>query len=223
MAVGVLILAAGYSRRFGSDKRLASVGGEPMLLASLGNVQRALASFPTATSLAVLRARDPLLGRMLKKMPQPAIAVPAWPVGVGHSVSMGMQALLRENSQFSAVLIYRGDMPFVQPATLHELLSSSCTEHISVPTFGGQRGRPLAFGRRFFPDLMRLQPRTAPEKLTRLYPERVREVDVADPGILIDINYPGDFHAAMLRDRGDRTGTARDRAPHGVLAVPRES
>ena len=223
MTVGALILAAGYSRRFGGDKRLASVGGEPMLLASLGNAHQALASFPAAISLAALRARDPVLGRMLKKMQQPVIAAPVWPVGIGLSVSAGMRALLREDSQLSAVLVYRADMPFIQPDTLRKLLSSCSTEHLSLPVFGGQRGRPLVFGRHFFSELLQLPPRTAPEKLTRLYPERVREIEVADPGIFIDINYPGDFHAAMLRDRGDRTGTVHRRALHDFSAMPRES
>lgn len=228
MTVGALILAAGYSRRFGSDKRLACVNGEPMLLSSLHSIGRSLSSFCSSTSrsalsLAVLRAWDPLVFRMLKTEQQQVIAAPAWPVGIGLSVSTGLEALLREDSQLSAVLIYRADMPFVQPATLHELLSSSSIEQISVPVFRGQRGRPLVFGRRFFPELLQLQPRMAPEKLARLHPDLVREINVADPGILIDINYPGDFHAAMLRDRGDRTGTAHRRALYDSPAMPRES
>ena len=228
MTVGALILAAGYSRRFGGDKRLASVDGEPMLLTSLHNVERGLRAFRSSrsrsvVSLAVLRPWDPLVSQMLKREQQLAIAAPAWPVGVGRSVSAGMEALLSEESQLSAVLIYRADMPLVLSSTLEELISRSSTAQINVPVFDGQCGRPLVFGRRFFPDLLQLRPRTAPEKLARVYPEYVQKIDVADPGILIDINYPGDFHAAMLRDRGGRIGTTRRRALHDCPAMPRES
>jgi molybdenum cofactor cytidylyltransferase len=85
-------------------------------------------------------------------------------------------------------LIVLGDMPFILPDTLRQLVKSLDDEGISVPMSGGEFGHPVAFGRRYCLPLMALSGDRGARRLFQ--PGVVREVPVEDPGVLWDIDTP---------------------------------
>ena len=214
MQVAVLVLAAGFSRRFGSDKRLAAVAGEPMLLATVRNVSLALQEFPGGRLQVILRARDPLMAALLARDAHIAGAhlahASVWPVGMGVSIAEGMSALLGDGCDPDAVAVCLGDTPYIAPRTIAQLLRAGRPDSICVPVCYGQRGHPVVFGRDFFPDLLALRGPRGAAKLLRNFASAVREVAVDDPAITLDIDRPADFHAAVHRGPADKTrGTPR--------------
>jgi len=226
MQHAVILLAAGFSRRFGSDKRLVGVNGEPMLLASLGNLRSAMDGVSRLDLQVVIRARDslvaPLLTSALRGKPECLVQAPTWPVGMGVSIATGLDALLRRGCKPDSVAICLADMPFLQGETLRRLLFASRPDTICVPMFEGQRGHPVVFGRHFFPELLKLRGSRGAQKILRAHPDVIREYPVDDAGVILDIDRPEDFHSAVPRDPPDKNCTARGRASDALVAPPPE-
>ncbi len=216
MQFSAILLAAGQSRRFGSDKRLAAIDGAPMLLATLRNLQFAVDRMSSVDLQVVIRARDPVVAPMLADIvddyPQSVLPAPTWPQGLGVSIAAGMRALLERGCRPDSVAVCVADMPFVQPDTLRRLMYACRPHTICVPVCDGERGRPLVFGKKYFPELLQLRGSRGAEKLLRLHAGAVREYPVDDIGVTLDIDRPADFHAAMCADPVGRMRTALRRA-----------
>lgn len=199
MEYSIVVLGAGYSHRFGSDKRLAPINGEPMLVKTLQNVLAAIGSEDDVGVQVVLRASDPLFSQQLARFPVQVMHAPVWPVSIGTSLSSAVAQLSRQGCIPKAVMVCLGDMPFVEPETIRAMLHAADEDSICVPVCAGTRGYPIVIGRRFLSALARLR-RNGLEKILRLYHDAVRDVEVTDPAINCDINRPDDYHAAARQD-----------------------
>ncbi|QKX17699.1 NTP transferase domain-containing protein [Microbulbifer sp. YPW1] len=199
MEYSIVVLAAGYSHRFGSDKRLASIQGEPMLLRTLQTALDAASALEDTSVQVVLRARDAVIANGLKKLPVQVLHAPVWPVGIGASLAFAVENLQRTGANPRAILVCMGDMPFVEADTLVNILDSAREDRICVPVCAGTRGYPIAIGRKYLSALSRLR-NTGMEKVLRIFADAVVDVEVSDPAINCDINRPDDFHAAVRQD-----------------------
>lgn len=179
-----MLLAAGCSRRFGSDKRLARLSdGRTLLSASL-----ALPCAVFEEVWVVLRAEDDPLELGVA----PAVRViPSEQAtyGMGHSLADGVGSLA-PHSAAEALAIFLGDMPWIAVDTLNKLLARASADHIVLPTYQGQPGHPVIFGRRFWPALQRLSGDSGAREVVRAHPQAVRRVVVSDPAILRDVDTP---------------------------------
>jgi molybdenum cofactor cytidylyltransferase len=143
-----MVLAAGSSSRFGSDKRQALLpDGRTLLEATLANIppmftQRILVLHPGDGELAAVHAGSW----------ETVIAASA-ALGMGHSLAAG----LARCTSSTGVLVVLADMPAVQPSTYTELARQLCRDRIVLPRHGGKRGNPVGIGRDFFTDLGRPQ------------------------------------------------------------------
>jgi molybdenum cofactor cytidylyltransferase len=59
-----------------------------------------------------------------------------------------------------------------------------------VPTFGGKRGNPVLWSRRFFPELTALEGDVGARHLIGTYQEAVTEVPVENAAAMVDIDTP---------------------------------
>ncbi|MEK1907316.1 MAG: NTP transferase domain-containing protein, partial [Pseudomonas sp.] len=118
-----LILAAGQGRRFGSDKRRALLADGRGLLACC--VAQARQVFDAVW--VVLREDDDLAALGLPA-DLPVIRCADAQLGMGHSLAAGVQAL-RERPE-SALAVLLGDMPWIDPASLCQLVQAADAEHI---------------------------------------------------------------------------------------------
>ncbi|GAA5525958.1 hypothetical protein Maes01_02536 [Microbulbifer aestuariivivens] len=222
MRLGVLIPAAGYSRRFMGDKRLASVGGEPMLAATLARVQRALAAFPASVMRVVIRARDPLVEHLLAQRGVARVHAPPWPVGIGASIAAGSEALLRADPGLDVIVVVPADLPYMRPDSLSALLRQSRRGAITVPAYLGEPGEVVAVGAEFFADLRSLSVRHGVKKLLRSHGAGVRYQPVEDSTLIRSIDSPADLQAATEPDPAGRNCEVPRRDRHAALAVREE-
>ncbi|MCA0901956.1 nucleotidyltransferase family protein [Microbulbifer agarilyticus] len=221
MEYSIVVLAAGYSHRFGTDKRMASIHGEPMILRTLQTALDAADKFGRAAVHVVLRARDSVLANGLKKLPVQVIHAPVWPVSIGTSLAHVVEQLQRSGANPKAVLVCLGDMPFVEPETLITLMQAAEEDRICVPVCAGTRGYPIAIGRKYLSALSRLR-NTRMEKVLHIFADAVVDVEVADPAINCDINRPDDFHAAMRPDLFGKIFASPDTVPDAPIPSPSE-
>ena len=183
-AVAGLVLAAGFSRRFGGDKRCVRLGcGQTLLGASL-----ALPCAQLEEVWLVLRPEDDSAALGVPTQVQ-VVRSDCAELGMGHSLASGIGAV-RQLTTASSVAIFLGDMPWIDAESLSALLALASPEHIVVPIFQGQSGHPVIFGRQFWPALQELTGDAGAKSVLQAHPHSVRRLQLNDPGILRDVDTP---------------------------------
>jgi molybdenum cofactor cytidylyltransferase len=104
--------------------------------------------------------------------------------GMGDSIAAGVTAC----PELDGWLIVLGDMPFIQPSSIDQVLTGIADDCVSVPVHEGKFGHPVGFGRHFGPGLMALSGDHGAKPL--FAQGRVVEVAVDDPGVLWDVDVP---------------------------------
>lgn len=158
-----------------------------MLHLDLQVIEQALAwSRAGETVWLVLRAEDDSVALGVPAQVQVARSDCA-ELGMGHSLASGIEAV-RQLTKASSVAIFLGDMPWISADSLGYLLALASPEHIVVPTFQGQPGHPVIFGRRFCPALQGLSGNSGAKSVLQAHPQAVHRLQLNDPGILRDID-----------------------------------
>ena len=179
--VGAIVLAAGFSNRFGSSKLLAG-----------------LSSGKTVFQQTVERIAEAFPERFVITRPEMVAALQGLAQGTSilsfEHADQGMGATLAFAAQqiedWDGCVVCLGDMPFIKTSTYRRIAKLVTAGSIVTPTFDSKIGNPVAFGKNLYTDLKALTGDSGGRKLTSIYPHVVRELQVADPGILHDIDTP---------------------------------
>lgn len=185
---GALILAAGFSRRFGSDKRRHRLpDGRTLLIATL---DRYLQVFPSV-AVVIRNEDDALAAEVAAACPTVRIIRTAEAEsGMGHSLAAGIRAVA---SNWNWAAIGLGDMPFVETGTLDLLvraLGDGDADTIVQPRIGPRAGHPVLFTARYFDELSALRGDVGARRVIDRHRNSVLEVPVDDPGVLMDLDQP---------------------------------
>ncbi|WP_030131958.1 NTP transferase domain-containing protein [Pseudomonas sp. QTF5] len=187
--IGVIVLAAGQSSRFrqvaGDDKDKLLVDCTARDGVTVHSViEQVLVNLPTVLEKRVLvtTADRPQVIRMAQAYGCEIVRIES--TGLGDSIAAGVAAC----SQLGGWLIVLGDMPFILPSSIEQVVANIAEDAISVPVYEGQYGHPVGFGRSFGSGLMAL---TGDHGAKSLFAQaRVVEVAVEDPGVLWDVDVP---------------------------------
>lgn len=185
--VGILMLAAGRSLRFGSDKRIARIPGSehPLLETTL---QRALDSgMPVCVCL---RATDNALADTLLREGVSTAMCRRSHLGMGATLAEAVAGI----QQWQAVVVALADMPLVRSSTYRALALACTRDTIAVPRYRGQRGNPVCFGAKWFSRLAQCEGDRGARDVLSAHPDALHLLDVDDPGILADVDLPGDLN-----------------------------
>lgn len=185
-----LVLAGGASRRFGGAKLTALWRGEPLirssvrtaLLSQVETVSVITGAEPAAVSEALAALGDPRLS---------LVHAPDWDEGMAASLRRGV-ASLRADAR--AVVIFLGDMPCIPPSLADRLLDA-IEAGAPAAVVRSQHGpaHPVAFSAAVFPELMRLSGDRGARALLQTLADAVVAVACDDPGVIFDIDHPGDL------------------------------
>ncbi|MDB5854531.1 MAG: nucleotidyltransferase family protein [Herminiimonas sp.] len=188
--IGIL-LAAGRGRRFSPDgqhnKLLARLNSADSVLdASARNLRTAMDDV-----LAVVRPDSAAVVRSLEAAGCRITVCPDADEGMAASLVHA----LSQSMDCEGWVVALGDMPGVRPATIHALAEAlRAGADIAVPVFHCKRGNPVAFSRKYLPELLALQGDQGARGLLRRC--EVTEIAVDDAGILHDIDQPADLVTA---------------------------
>jgi 4-nitrophenyl phosphatase len=209
-AVAAIILAAGGSTRFGQCKQLLDWSGKP-LLAHVSDVALRAGLEPV---IAVLGCQATDTRATLGDRPVQALMNWRWEEGLATSVQTGLAGV---PPQAEAVLFLQTDQPLITPELLQAMAERFRQTDASIvqTNYGGQRGTPVLFARRFFSELFSVTGDEGGRSLIRRYPEEVDRVEVADPHILMDIDTPEDYE--QLRRAYERGLTSTRRSVAEIL------
>ena len=183
--VGIL-LAAGSSRRFGSDKLLHSLpDGTPIGTAAARALIKAL-----PVSFAVVRPGDQPLIETFSDVGLQVIENPLADQGMGTSLAAGVRASIGAGGW----LIALADMPWVRPATMSALVDRLYKgASIVAPVYGGRRGHPVGFSSDWGDDLKVLPGDEGARGVIAGNADRIELLSTGDAGVLEDVDIPADI------------------------------
>ncbi|CAN5788846.1 hypothetical protein BH18ACI5_BH18ACI5_15640 [soil metagenome] len=103
-----------------------------------------------------------------------------------------------------AVIVTPVDVPLIKPATIERLIAAEPTTPALIlrATYKGRHGHPVLFKRDVFDELRRADPAIGARAVVRSNPDRVLDIDVDDPGVIVDVDTPADYERVFNRPVG---------------------
>ena len=195
--VGVLVPAAGASRRAGPANKLlhpvhVDVDADPVPMVR-ASVARALAAGLGRTVVVTGHEADGV-GAALDGIDVELVHNPAADAGMASSLVRGLSALLTPPERaVDAVIVHLADMPNVASGTLRALAAAWAAHpeaRAVVPVHAGRRGNPVLLDAARFDDVLALEGDVGARRLLERDAGSVLELAVDDPGTLVDHDTP---------------------------------
>jgi molybdenum cofactor cytidylyltransferase len=183
--VAAILLAAGRSRRMGSCKQLLPLGDGTVIARCLDT----LFAGGVGEIVVVVSPDGQEVADATRDYPVRIAINPESGGDMASSVRAGRDALTDEAS---GVIVALCDYPLVSAATITSLVNEHAeVPGIIIPCHGERRGHPLLFPRTV---LNELADDLILRDLVQRNPERISCLKVDDPGVLIDMDTPEDYH-----------------------------
>jgi molybdenum cofactor cytidylyltransferase len=187
MKTSCIILAAGKSERMGELKPFLRFSENTTFLERIIKVYHSQHIYDP-----VIVVNDEVHHRMQKSKSLPnnsKIIINPFPdYGRFYSIKLAMHELGND----SFVYLQNIDNPFVTEKTLLALKNEICESDFAVPVFEKQSGHPLLLSAGVLKGIVQIKDNNSNLRNILSF-FRKREVEVEDPGILININTPDDY------------------------------
>lgn len=195
--LAAVILAAGRARRMGKPKLLLPWHGSTIIAHEIETWRNIDGPAESVTVRVTCGARpDPIQDELDRlHFPENSRVINANPDnGMFSSIQCAARAHWSDELTHFAIIL--GDQPHIQKTTLQKLLHIAEEEFdtITQPRHAGKHRHPVILPRKIFLELATAKV----EKLSDfLIDHDIEPVDVDDPGLDLDINYPADYEAAL--------------------------
>ena len=178
-----VLLAAGFSTRFGDNKLLYEINDQPLITYS------AAALKPCERTIAVV-AKDHTLLSVLDGLGIDCIVNPEPQRGMGYSIACAVNA----SSASSGWCLLPADMPYVKASTTQQLVDAIGNGAlIAAPFYQQQRGHPVIFSDRFVNELTALDGDTGARSIVAQNADQLTAIVTDDAGVLMDVDTLADI------------------------------
>lgn len=209
MEIAMILLAAGYSRRFGSNKLLYQIEGQHMYLRALEQLQKAgreLAEDTTGGACAdagreygkkdkkadiicrvgVVTQYGEIL-RTAEEKGVRALLNPHPEEGIASSLRIGLESY----KDTDACLFSVADQPWLSSGTIRELIKLliSSQKGMACVSYQGRQGNPCIFSRKYYPRLLELSGDRGGRQILTRYPEDTAFLEISDGREMEDMDH----------------------------------
>lgn len=197
--LGAVITAAGCSSRMGSLKPLLPLDGESLLERECRTLFRA-----GARQITIVTGREAEC--IEEQLAGPGITfvhnAEYKTTGMLTSACMGFRAT---SSYLDGVYFLPADAPLFSLYTLRREAKefSWADADLFRPVYQGEPGHPLLIRTSFFPVIYNYQGECGLRGICETYSDRLHEIPVPDPGIVLDADVPEDYERLVAYDRSE--------------------
>lgn len=186
-----IILAAGSSRRMGTQKLLLPFGEKTIIETVIDNILQSVVD----GVMVVLGADHDRIRKIVDPLPVEVCFNENHESGMLSSVMCGFRSLPEDTG---TALVFLGDQPGIPPQVTDTILKAydESLHGIVIPVYDHRRGHPLLVDMKYKREIEKLDLETGLRSLMHLFPEDVLEVEVNEPGILVDIDTREDYSNA---------------------------
>ena len=187
-----MVLAAGLSRRMGTQKLLLPFGGKTVIT----HIVDQIAESTVDETYVVVGHEGKRASRELSGRDVSIVSNPDYESGMLSSVRCGLAALPQE---CGVVLVALGDQPSVTSRLIDEMVRSfaQTEEKILVPIYNGRRGHPVIFSLGYRDEIMTRYDNVGLRGLLHAHPEDVFELSISTSAVLSDMDYPQDYQREL--------------------------
>ncbi len=188
-----IILAAGNSTRMGKPKALLNIGESTFLEVIVRNLLNA--NF--APLMIVLGTEEAKIKNAIID-DHHCVFVHNQHPDKGQLSSLHC-ALKKLPDDVLGCLMVLVDHPLVKASTYHTIYTQGqkTPDKIVIPSYNGNRGHPVYFGRRYFKDLREAPLSLGARAVVERHAQEIHLMAVEDAGILKDIDTPADYLASI--------------------------
>lgn len=166
----VILLAAGQSLRFGSDKLSTLIDGKEMYRHMLDKF-RAFAGFPvflvTGAEKIAQAGREAGMVIVQNNRPQE---------GIARSLILGLKAAMEKDPDIQGALFSVCDQPEIEVSTIQRIFNTAARHpgSITCAGYGERTGNPVLWDRCFFQELLQLEGDKGGRQIMGKYKDKVR-------------------------------------------------
>ena len=195
-----IVLAAGQSTRMGQPKALLPC--PPAGRTFVTQIIHVLREGGIDTIAVIGRVNDPDLRREVASAGLPVCYVENPSPELGQLSSILVGVAFAEARQSAGILVLPVDMPLIRPETVRTALGAFAAgdEPVLRATYQGRHGHPVIFGAAVFRALRNANPEVGARAVLHQDPSRVRNLEVDDPGVLRDFDWPTDYRGLFEPD-----------------------
>lgn len=200
MQITGILLAAGQSRRFGSNKLLHPLkDGIPLLMYAARTMQAVLPH-----TLVVANAQDDETLELLNSEGMNIVLNHSAQSGMGMSIACGVSA----SRNAEGWVIALADMPYIRSHTMRSVASGIRSPNsICAPLYNGQRGHPVGFGSAYASALMKLSTDKGARQIIAAHRGNLELFETQDSGVVTDIDCRDDLEQVSVRGNRGRKQT----------------
>ena len=183
----MIYMAAGNSRRFGSNKLFYPIDGKPMYRHALERLA-AICERHSEWKIVLVSQYEELLEQG-RPFAHRTVFSPESRDGASWTIKNG----LKEADDAEAFVFFTADQPWLRGETVLELIELflregkgiACVEH------SGKTGNPCIFSRKYFGELMELEGDVGGKRVIRKHREDTAVLEVLDERELTDVDVAG--------------------------------
>jgi molybdenum cofactor cytidylyltransferase len=196
--IAAIVLAAGRSRRMGTQKLLLPVGDRPLIV----HVVDQLAASVVDRVFVVTGPDGERIGSALGDRDVRIVANPDPQSEMLQSVRCGLQAI---PERAAGAMVVLGDQPQISSKVVNDLVHAwQASKHgIAVPTHQGERGHPVLFAMHYRSQILTRFDGVGLRGLLEANPRDVLEVPMATASVLEDVDRPEDYQRLVARRASD--------------------
>lgn len=195
LRIAGVVPAAGASLRMGTPKALLDAGGRSFVQAAA----LALSGGGCEPVVVVVGPHHDEVARQAREVGARVVVNAEPGEGPITSVRLALASLPDGTDAFALLPV---DHPTVAPATVAALGEALLDGDAPVvlPVFRGRRGHPALFSRVLFPELLDPGLRGGARAVVHAHLDAARMVEVADAGVVADVDTPEAYHALFPGD-----------------------
>ena len=187
-----LVLAAGLSRRMGTNKLLLPFKERTVLAQIIAVLQ---ASALDDIIIVIGHERDKIEAAARRHITQGGglrfVHNPNYSSGdMLSSIQAGLAAM---QDDCSAALIVLGDQPQIERRVVEQVIAAHEPDTVIIPSFNRHGGHPILIDRACWPDILALPIGASLRDVWRAHPDWLRYIDVDTETILRDMDTPDDY------------------------------